>query len=350
MPDENGSDFAGSDLEGLASQRAQSSDQLAGFARAVEHQRRWGMPPAGTQLADMASRVGGAAVQQVKGFNDLIGTAMTADLPEDRARAAAELGYNVVTGGMGRAEKGALGMAGGALKTRSSPSIMVHPEARDFYNQTFGKIVPLSEFSENYFGGMHNPFIRMRHFGPDEYNKTHRLHISGDLMDQGEKIGSIMRELTPETRSTYHTSLHINEDYRKGGYSKKILGDQFQFYEDVGMRQVGILAADDGASVWGKYGFVPWLGEWETKIKPWVNARYKALPINQDDAYIIAKALNSPNPKDMWLINDIKTPYVTKKGEKSTIGFQLLKGTFWHGGFDFKDMDQLERNRAYLKR
>lgn len=101
------------------------------FAQAVEHQRRWGMPDATTQLGDIAAKTGQVAVSPisaVKGLYDKVEAADAATRnpsPSSDAYAdpnamakdpnVAQVALSLLGSGVPFAQTGALGMAGGKL-------------------------------------------------------------------------------------------------------------------------------------------------------------------------------------------------------------------------------------------
>jgi hypothetical protein len=90
----------------------------SGMAQAVEHQRRWGMPPASTQLGDIAGKTAEIPLDMLWSANQNARRAMSENLTDDprvnaRATARAVLGF--MADPMIGAEQHALGALGGRM-------------------------------------------------------------------------------------------------------------------------------------------------------------------------------------------------------------------------------------------
>lgn len=191
-----------------------------------------------------------------------------------------------------------------------------------------------------------------------EYNDnwgSNGLNFRGNLYDKGQKIGKMDRSLYLDRGRAYQASMDIGDDFQGLGYSKRILGKQLHLYPELGINYLDITAVGEGAQQWGNHGYIPEPHEWKGGVKPMISHNYttKDLGYTAQEKYVIDKALNHPNPKAMWLINDLKrkvrTPDWTPGMPESTVGRELLESSDWTGGFSYLDPQQVRRANRYLK-
>lgn len=324
-----------------------------GVTRAQEHQRRYGLPGAGGQLADLAKRAGQGAVGQFEEFGDRVKTAMYDEDPYTRAYVGAGLAKNIVEGGMGAAPKGALGMAGGAIKAIPR---FGSPEALSYYGKTIG--MPENEFASRLWGGLHNPTMTITHF---DDAAGRRLAVSGRLIDNGQVVGRMSRTLYPEEGRAYHDLMDISDDLQSGGYSKRIVASELGLYPLLGIKKLGITATGEGAAQWGKHGFKPHASAWNGGVKDTISENFKDMnrmgfQFTDAEKFYVGQALKSRDPEAMWLINDLNRKYRPLDDPNWRPGYpltspgrDLLQGSFWSGEFDLMNNAQANRARRYLK-
>lgn len=368
-------------------------DQLA---QDTDHQDRWGTPPTGNDLQDLAGQqqmthqsdrpnpaqpyldwLSGAARRT---FVDPLQTAGFLPGDQDWGRPAVEgmmnfnqSGLTGVAPSLRNVMPGAANTLGDLVQSPSARSVFSSanlgglplaqaivprfnsPEALTYYGQKIG--MPENQFASRLWGGLHDPTMSITHYN-DVAGK--RLVISGRIADKHQPVGVMTRTIYPEEGRAYHDDMNINADMQGSGYSKRILGSQFSLYPELGINQVRITAVGEGASQWPKSGFLPYKQAWPS-VKNVISENYnemKSLGVRftEQEKYYIEQALRSGNREDMWLITDLNRKYRPfddphwQHGDPLTShGRELTKGSFWSGDFNFTNKAQVDRANDYLK-
>lgn len=253
-----------------------------GVARAQERQQRWGLPGPGGQLVDLAKRAGQGFVNQIDAFGNRVNTALYDEDPYTRAYAGAGLGYDVVTGGMGAAPRGALGMAGGMIKDIRESGLTIpdrglstfHGSPENFERFDYNKVG--TGAGTAYGHGIYlaeNPEIAGQYTTPSGYmyetglrsDPAHFIDLNRPYHYQSQYIKSVMDQLG---WGSMPGQMNVLVALRQAMGNDKVISDallnhggikgfkyldQFSRYKGHGTRNYVVLN-DKTIDIWKKYG------------------------------------------------------------------------------------------------
>lgn len=228
-------------------------------------------------------------------------------------------------------------------------------------------------FTDSYFNGAFNSqfTVSSKAFIDDRGQRLgHGILFDGFLTDpQGNQFGSIHREIYPGQGEARHEYLSIKEGTRGGGFVRQLMANQFDAYKKMGLERVTMLAnIDVGGYAWARYGFLPPPGDWVNDISYALSGRLNELTrkrlVDPDTAAVIADALKSDDPRAIWDIASLPTPfdptgwqYRSTHGriyaadpQINTVGKAMLSGQNWSGVFNLQNAEQMERFDRYVSR
>jgi len=233
---------------------------------------------------------------------------------------------------------------------------------RNWFDRHIGaKGISDDEFVEKYLGGWWSPRTRLS-VGSDGGHISTSLTIkpgmhifdrNGHIIPEGHDIGTMTRDFNPENRSFYNNYFSLSNHVRGGGIAKWMLKNQYDIYRQMGINHGEVFAALDwGGYVWSKFGFIPERADWR-HVQIQATSRLRdLLQDGQIDAATnsaVQRLLLARDPMTLWQISDLTMPVLSRSGERSTLGKELLKGQYWHGTFDLNSNLQMDRFDAYTR-
>ena len=164
--------------------------------------------------------------------------------------------------------------------------------------------------------------------------------------EQGKNIHKIQRDFLPGGEGVIHNLLHLLPGAQGKGIAKKLMREEIDLYEDLGIKQVNLQAnIEGGAYAWARYGFVPTNYGWNglrSRLRKKLQILYEESTIVTDDVVKrLSTLLSSPDPKVLWKVADFMV------GDKK-IGKRLLFGDSWHGTLDLNDKESMARFNSYV--
>jgi hypothetical protein len=241
-----------------------------------------------------------------------------------------------------------------------------HLKAKAMYDQLIAPHFPDQKaFLESYFGGA-LPIDKVTVSTATDLFGKPGIAFSGDLYYEGMKFGTIERRIFPGPKLADHDFLEINEKARGGGFVKRMSASQIALYQKIGIERVHLLAnVDVGGYAWAKYGWLPTQQEWPQHAVS-IGMRLETLTrrglIDPAEAQQIRGYLNAGDPRHIWTIADIRTPFdplawggkYGKYGQYhvdekiNTVGKALLAGQSWGGELHLSDPAQMRRFNKYV--
>lgn len=156
-----------------------------------------------------------------------------------------------------------------------------------------------------------------------------------------------------------HEHFEVKSAKQGKGLAKKMLRQQFNVYQNMGVKKVSMYAnIDVGSYAWAKYGFVPDVGEWDflkLKAKQRLQKGLRFTFNSDEDRQVATKQvtplLASKDPKTIWELSDLtmEVNYGKDKPKKMTLGKALLMDNGWQGAFQFSDNDSIKRFNDYTR-
>jgi hypothetical protein len=221
-------------------------------------------------------------------------------------------------------------------------------EARELFQTHIAPHQDEATFVQSYFNGAYTPSTRLKRI--EEYGAGKGLEFDGDLVLNGNRLGSMQRQIFPEAGYAYNKTLFLKRDAQGGGFTKGLLANQFGLYRQMGLERVDVFASVDlGGYSWAKYGFLPTGRDWYALKSP-VGIRLNQMrKVMSPDDYEIAMAhLSSPDPRSIWRLSDMTNPIPHPSLKNPTVGKGLLAGMDWHGEFHLNNPQQNGRFDDYV--
>jgi hypothetical protein len=218
---------------------------------------------------------------------------------------------------------------------------------QEFYNEHIAPHFPDQKaFVKSYFNGAYN--------GRFEVETTPEGHLSmeGPLVLDGNKFGKVTRRIDPDGQTAYHDSLRVDDKARGGGFVKQMTANQIDLYLKMGIERVELYAnIDVGGYAWAKYGWLPDPARWPTTA--WglgTRLRLLASNLDKDTLAVVQAHLNDPDPRAIWDLSDIKTPWQHRDWDPkiNTVGKAMLSGNNWEGTLLLNNEQQMARFNDYV--
>jgi hypothetical protein len=241
-----------------------------------------------------------------------------------------------------------------------------HLKAKAMYDQFIAPHFPDQKaFLENYFAGA-VPLDKVIVNTATDLSGKPGIAFSSDLRYEGRKFGSIERRIFPGSKLADHDFLEIDQKTRGDGFVKQMSASQIALYQKIGIERVHLLAnIDVGGYAWAKYGWLPTQQEWPEHASA-IGMRLDDLTrkglVDPAEAQQIRGYLNAGDPRHIWTIADIRTPFdplawggkYGKYGQYqvdekiNTVGKALLAGQQWGGELHLSDPAQMRRFNKYV--
>jgi len=145
----------------------------------------------------------------------------------------------------------------------------------------------------------------------------------------------------------YFSWMALGEGDQGKGLIKPVMAGHVAMAQRLGLSQMTLKAgASGGGYAWAKYGFTPVLNEWQTDLIPRLRNRLNttfAGKLSKETLAAVEAALNSPDPKALWVLADLK-----EKVDGVEFGKAFLRGSTWVGNLNLDDGEALNRFSAYL--
>lgn len=174
-----------------------------------------------------------------------------------------------------------------------------------------------------------------------------RINTSGTGYDL-----RMVRQFTFERgrKTVDHSFFELSAAMQNRGIGRRVLRQQFNAYQRLGVQRVELLAnIDVGSYAWARYGFRPTS---TADFVSTVRGRLNMLAVQNgfdDTADIYAdviRALASPEPA--WNVSDLRQ-LVTYNGQRMALGKALLLNQRWGGYFDLDDVAAMTRFNDYVR-
>lgn len=164
--------------------------------------------------------------------------------------------------------------------------------------------------------------------------------------DSSFEIQRSINTSTEYGKVAYHELLEIHPDMQGKGFSKRFLKNSMDFYKDIGVNTIEMMASEDvGGYAWARYGFTPRDKKAFDSVKGVVESRAQHVTMSDKDRKVLMNALNSDDPHAIYVIADMGR---ATRGEGFSIGQQLLLKTHYEAWFQLDDEVAMLRFNKYV--
>lgn len=155
-------------------------------------------------------------------------------------------------------------------------------------------------------------------------------------------IARAVRRFDLQSREVEHVIFEVEDNFHGRGIGAIFTRNSFVLYTRLGLTVVKLYANfEAGGYVWACFGFRPTQEEW-AQVREEIGHRAAQLPHSVPSATrkALSNSLKNNDPRAIWVISDLD--------EGGRLGRRLLAGTHWHGFFDFRDADALDKLHRYI--
>lgn len=197
-------------------------------------------------------------------------------------------------------------------------------------------------------------------------DKDNALYLDIWLGDGDAEVFRFRRHLDVIERTAEHCGASVSPAYDSSGLSALVNRNLFALYQKARIETVHMHAGFVGAYAWARLGFFPTDEAWRG-IRGMIGRQLDDLeahppaegPLSSACVGLLRAAIESDDPKNLWLVADQETPCNGDKlGKALLIDPEYLRQPphekpdciSWDGVFDMQDSDCRHRMDAYIGR
>ena len=190
--------------------------------------------------------------------------------------------------------------------------------------------------------------VRFEFKGDDRFDLVFAIGTPGTA----DFLALVERRFSLASSTVEHYWMRVDASSQQRGMAARVIGALLPLYELMGVYTVRITAGlSVGGAVWGKFGFVPDVGEWN-RMGPLIRVNIREVMLQGTIEPALREACEAadwlagnPDPKNLWLINDLAADW---RVGNERLGSVLLRGLRWKGSLSFSDSEAVNRLRDRL--